>query len=129
MSERQGVLIVEDDGILALDLSITLSREGWGKIVMARNGEVAMRHFRNGNRPALILMDINLGKGMDGIATAECIRDIDADVVIVFHTAHADAETRSRAARVRPYAVVEKGATHSTLVAALAGIKPLGLTA
>ena len=91
------VLVVEDDGVLALDLAETLDDLGYTVAGTATRGEEAIDLARR-LHPNLILMDVGLAGDIDGIAAAEAIRD-EHDVPVVFLTAHADDDTLHRATR------------------------------
>jgi two-component system sensor histidine kinase/response regulator len=91
------VLVVEDDGVLALDLAETLDDLGYTVAGTATRGEEAIDLARQ-LHPQLILMDVGLAGDIDGIAAAEAIRD-EHDVPVVFLTAHADDNTLHRATR------------------------------
>ena len=91
------VLVVEDDGVLALDLAETLDDLGYTVAATATRGEEAIDLARR-LHPNLILMDVGLAGDIDGIAAAEAIRD-EHDVPVVFLTAHADDDTLHRATR------------------------------
>ena len=91
------VLVVEDDGVLALDLAETLDDLGYTVAGTATRGEEAIDLARQ-LHPQLILMDVGLAGDIDGIAAAEAIRD-EHDVPVVFLTAHADDDTLHRATR------------------------------
>jgi signal transduction histidine kinase len=89
------IMIVEDQRILALDLAETLDELGYTVAGMASRGEEAIELARQLS-PQLILMDVELDGDVDGITTAETIRD-EHDVPVVFLTAHADDDTLHRA--------------------------------
>ena len=89
------IMIVEDERILALDLAETLDELGYTVAGMASRGDEAIELARRLD-PQLILMDVGLDGDLDGIATAETIRD-EHDVPVVFLTAHADDDTLHRA--------------------------------
>jgi light-regulated signal transduction histidine kinase (bacteriophytochrome) len=91
------VLVVEDDGVLALDLAETLDDLGYTVAGTATRGEEAIDLARR-LHPNLILMDVGLAGDIDGIAAAEAIRE-EHDVPVVFLTAHADDDTLHRATR------------------------------
>lgn len=89
------ILVVEDDGVLALNLSDTLDELGYTVAGTATRGEEAIDLARR-LHPHLILMDVGLAGDIDGITAAESIRD-EHDVPVVFLTAHADDDTLHRA--------------------------------
>jgi signal transduction histidine kinase len=89
------IMIVEDERVLALDLAETLDELGYTVAGMASRGDEAIELARRLD-PQLILMDVRLEGDLDGIATAETIRD-EHDVPVVFLTAHADDDTLHRA--------------------------------
>jgi diguanylate cyclase (GGDEF)-like protein/PAS domain S-box-containing protein len=100
------VLIVEDELIFALDLQQTLSGLGYRVVGMVSNQKEAIQYAVQ-HRPDLILMDINLEAGGDGIATADEINRT-IDVPIVFLTAYADNDILRRAAKVAPHGYLVK---------------------
>jgi len=108
-----GVLLVEDDPILLFDLMRTVEDAGHRVLGTATRGEAAVTTFArilaSGTVPDLVLFDIHLGRGIDGITAAQAIRALHADVAIAFRSAHGDADTRARAATVDPVAFLEKG--------------------
>lgn len=64
MTERGPVLIVEDNEITAGSIAQVLRWEGY-RVLVAGNGEIALRLLRQGERPALILLDLMMPV-MDG---------------------------------------------------------------
>ncbi len=100
------ILIVEDETIVALDLKMRVQALGFTVAGVAHTGEDAVR--LNGElTPDLVLMDINLGKGMDGIEAATLISRA-THTPVVFITAYADPETLSRARSATPYGYLVK---------------------
>ena len=57
--------------------------------------------------PDIILMDIMLGSGIDGIETSERIHE-KVDVPIIFITASTDTATLRRAKKTAPYGYINK---------------------
>lgn len=104
MSDEDGtrarILIVEDEGIVALDIEKTLQELGFEVTGKAASAAEAMKSAA-ANRPDLVLMDVRIRGELDGIETAELLRR-DYDVPIAFLTAHGDAETIERAKRTSP---------------------------
>lgn len=105
-SEGTSILVVEDELIFALDLKQTLSGLGYQVVGMASSERDAV-NLALARRPGLVLMDINLGPGGDGIAAAAEINRC-FDVPIVFLTAYADGEILRRAGHVAPYGYLVK---------------------
>lgn len=100
------ILVVEDDGVLALHLADTLDDLGYTVAGTAARGEEAIDLARR-IHPHLILMDVGLAGDIDGITAAETIRD-EHDVPVVFLTSHADDDTLQRATHTDPSAVLVK---------------------
>jgi two-component system sensor histidine kinase/response regulator len=100
------ILVVEDDGVLALNLVDTLDELGYTVAGTATRGEEAIDLARR-LHPNLILMDVGLAGQIDGITAAETIRD-EHDVPVVFLTAHADEDTLHRATNLDASAYLVK---------------------
>lgn len=100
------LLLVEDESIVALDLSQQLQDMGYEVCAIADNGAEAIALTRR-HRPSLVLMDIVIKGGIDGIETARVI-DREFKVPVVFLTAYSDLETLERAVQTRPYAYITK---------------------
>jgi len=88
------ILIVEDEGITAMDLQETLKHLGYVVAGMADSGEDAVR-LAGDLRPDLVLMDIMLKGEMDGVAAAAQVRDL--GIPVVYLTAYTDESTLARA--------------------------------
>jgi PAS domain S-box-containing protein len=100
------ILIVEDEGIVAEDVRIGLQRLGYEVTGVVASGEEALASVQ-AHPPDLVLMDIQLRGGMDGIATARIVRD-KYHLPVVYLTAHSDAQTLSRATETEPYGFLLK---------------------
>jgi diguanylate cyclase (GGDEF)-like protein len=100
------ILIVEDESITALDVSFELTKIGYEVCGMEDTASRAIASVQK-NKPDLILMDIRLGDGGDGVEAAKQISQ-DHDLPIVFLTAHSDGQTLSRALDVSPYGYIVK---------------------
>src|SRR5215210_5403286 len=95
MSTGVKILIVEDETIVAADLTEKLRRIGYEVVGSTRRGEDAVT-IAAAERPTLVLMDIVLAGEMDGIEAADRIRQT-SNLPIVFLTAHSDTDTLARA--------------------------------
>ncbi|MEJ2715896.1 MAG: PAS domain S-box protein [Deltaproteobacteria bacterium] len=98
--ETPSILIVEDESIVAEDLRRSVVNFGYQVSAVAADGEEAVRQYRE-KQPDLVMMDIMLGEGMDGIEAAELIRSIH-DVPVIYLTAYADDKVLQRAKRTGP---------------------------
>ena len=83
---KASVLIVEDDGLIAMHLSEMLERAGYCVPDPEYSGEIALDHLKTRPRPDVILMDIGLGGKLDGIETAREIRRL-YNIPVIFLTA------------------------------------------
>jgi len=89
-----GVLIVEDERIIALDLANKVKRLGHQLLGVAHSGPEAVR-MAGELSPDLVLMDIMLDGSFDGIEAARRIREERA-VPVVFVSACNDQATMER---------------------------------
>ena len=100
------ILIVEDEKIIAKGIEKRLKSLGYTVAGMAATGEEALEKI-GALRPDLLLMDINLGAGMDGVAAAEIVR-VRFDLPVVFLTAFSDDATLQRAKLTEPFGYILK---------------------
>lgn len=100
------ILIVEDEAVIARDLQLLLEDLSYRVPAIAATAREALAHI-TAFAPDLILLDIRLADGSDGITVAEMIRDHWA-IPVVFLTAHADAVTVARAQATAPYGYLLK---------------------
>jgi len=106
------ILVVEDEQIVAMDLEATLTFMGY-QVTVSHTGMDAIAQVRR-QPPNLVLMDIRLQGGIDGVAAAEQIR-AESDLPIVFLTAYADEDTWQRVRTVTPYGYLVKPFDDRTL--------------
>lgn len=100
------VLIVEDDMIIAANLSIQLTSLGYEVTGVLPRGEEAIIHIRE-HTPHIILMDINLKGNLNGIATAKAILK-EKNIAIIYLTANSDDATFELAKETQPKAFIAK---------------------
>ncbi|OOV87472.1 GGDEF domain-containing response regulator [Oceanospirillum linum] len=111
------LFIVEDEAIIAMDLAEELEGAGFEVVGVAYDGESALEQLQDLD-PNLILMDIVLGNGMDGIQTAEQILKT-RSIPIIFLTAFSDTDTVARAAKTAPYGYITKPYNTQSLCASI----------
>lgn len=113
MGDQARVVIVEDEYIIAHDLEMQLEKLGYSVIGVFAQGEQAVEKLKS-DSPDLILMDIKLKGELDGIQTAEQIRE-DHDLPVVYVSALTDAKTLDRAKQSMPYGYLVKPFNERTL--------------
>ncbi|MEM9217547.1 MAG: EAL domain-containing protein [Cyanobacteria bacterium P01_F01_bin.150] len=94
------ILVVEDEGIVALDLQSSLMNLNYDVPYIADTGEEAIQLAHN-YQLDLVLMDIRLKGKMDGIEAAQIILKT-FNIPIIFLTAFADQSTLDRAKTLNP---------------------------
>jgi CheY-like chemotaxis protein len=100
------ILIVEDEVISALDLQLTLEEFGYETAKLVTTGEEAVM-LAGEERLEAVLMDINIGGGMDGIEAAEKIR-LAHGIPVIFMTGYSDEEMIAKANHISPVAILSK---------------------
>ena len=100
------IMIVEDEAIVAADLSGKLGQLGYTISGTTDRGEEAIALAREW-RPDLVLMDIRLAGIMDGVEAAEIIRR-ECDLPVIYLTAHSDRATLDRAKWTEPFGYILK---------------------
>ncbi|HAD82436.1 MAG: hypothetical protein A2509_08650 [Candidatus Edwardsbacteria bacterium RIFOXYD12_FULL_50_11] len=116
MSKAQ-ILVVEDERIVASDIEKRLKMLGYNVLELATSGEEAVERAKT-ILPDLVLMDIVLKGGMDGISAADTIHTL-LNIPVVFLTAYADPDTLSRAKKSEPYGYLIKPFEERELIAAI----------
>ncbi|MFK5974251.1 MAG: response regulator transcription factor [Flavobacteriaceae bacterium] len=106
MDKSIRVLIVEDDMIIAENLSVQLTKLGYDIVGIVSKGEEAIS-FAKDNTLDILLLDINLRGVLDGINTAKCIQK-HRDIPIIYLTANSDEATFKKAKETRPKAFITK---------------------
>ncbi len=111
------VLLVEDEAIIAFEEASQLRSFGY-EVITAGHGEEAVRLASKELGADLVLMDIDLGEGIDGAETARRIL-ADRGIPIVFLTSHSERETVERVRNISRYGYVMKDAGAFVLQASL----------
>ena len=100
------ILVVEDEAIIACDISQQLFKLGYDAVGHASRGEEAIA-MAEALLPDLVLMDIQLAGDMDGISAGQTIRARLA-LPIVFLTAFAADDLLARAKLIEPFGYILK---------------------
>lgn len=107
------ILIVEDDAISGKFLQKSLSIHGYETPLLAFSAEELEQRLAE-SRPDLILMDIRLGGGVDGIDAARNLVSIHG-IPVIYLTAYTDPDTVRRAKGTDPYGFLVKPVNISEL--------------
>src|SRR5262245_22052138 len=100
------ILIVEDEAVVAEDLSCKVKALGYDVVGVFSTGEEAIIAAQRGSID-LVLLDIQLRGSLDGIETAKKLQHV-CNPAIVFTTAHSDPETLDKANATDPYGYILK---------------------
>lgn len=100
------IMIVEDESIVAMDISNMLQNLGYSVSGIAGSGEEAIQSVQE-NLPDLVLMDIMLRGEVDGIEAAEYIHN-NFHIPVVYLTAYSDNKTLERAKITEPFGYILK---------------------
>ena len=118
---QKKILIVEDESIIAEDISDSLISLGYRITGMVYSGEEAIEAAAK-CRPDLVLMDVNLQGEIDGITAAAEIR-ARFQIPVVYLTAYADENTLRRVSATKPFGYIvkpfEEKNLHTTIQLAL----------
>ena len=117
MVEQVGIFIVEDEALIAADIAVMLRGLGYRVAGTAVSGNEALAKIGQ-TMPDLVLMDIVLSDGLDGIEVAEQLK-ARYDLPVVFLTAYADALSLQHAKITSPYGYVLKPFTERDLQIAI----------
>jgi PAS domain S-box-containing protein len=111
--EQKTILLVEDDLVITMDETHLLKSFGYD-VVIAKSGEEAVQIATGNDKIALILMDVNLGVGMDGPEAAKQILG-KRNLPIVFLSSHTDKEYVERIKMIAGYGYVVKDSSDIVL--------------
>ena len=109
------VVVVEDEGLIRMDVVATLQEAGYEVVGEGADGEEAIK-LATELDPDLVVMDIKMPK-LDGISAAEKIAELKIPVVLL--TAFSQADLVSRAAEAGAMAYVTKPFKPSDLLPAI----------
>jgi PAS domain S-box-containing protein len=115
--KRKKILLVEDEIIIAMNEANLLIENGYD-VIMATSGKKAIERIGNTPDISLILMDIDLGKGIDGTETAKIILEY-KNIPIVFLTSHVEKDVISKVKEITRYGYIIKGSNDFVLLSSI----------
>lgn len=118
---KKNIIIVEDDEITALNLKLSLQKQGYDILSICNNVKQAKLDIDK-YVPDIVIIDISLQKSNDGIELAKDIR-INHNIPFIFLTSYSDDEIISQAKLTEPYGYIVKpfdpSSLHATIQVAL----------
>jgi CheY-like chemotaxis protein len=100
------ILIVENQMIIAADVSLQFSKLGYDVIGINTRSEDALKTIAS-NRPDIVLMNIELQGKAEGLRTARIILE-NFQIPVVFLSANTDKELFKDVIDTKPYAFITK---------------------
>ncbi|HEO98166.1 MAG: response regulator [Campylobacterales bacterium] len=101
------ILIVEDESIVAMEIKIYLSKQGYNVMGIASNSNDALSIVTS-HKIDIVMMDISIKGNKDGIETALMIKKHHPMMQIIFLTAYNDEHHIDRAIEIDPVAYLTK---------------------
>jgi PAS domain S-box-containing protein len=115
--KKRKLLIVEDEVIIALTESAMLRSNGYETQAVS-SGELAVEAVKNNDDIDLVLLDLNLGSGINGAETSRRILGI-RDLPIIFLTSHTGKEIVDQVKTITRYGYVIKGSGEYLLISSI----------
>ena len=97
-NENASILVVDDEAAIRYSVSKTLQRVGYS-VREAANGEDALDVIRGGTFD-VVLTDIRMPPGLDGVELIRRIKDTDPDTIVILMTAYPSLPTAVEALRL-----------------------------
>jgi CheY-like chemotaxis protein len=114
-NKSRRVLVVEDEGLIAHDISTRLTALGHEVVASVGTAEEALGKASGAD---IVLMDIRIDGPVDGIEAAARIRER-YHLPVIFLTAHADRPTVERAKLTGAFGYLVKPIAHASLNTAI----------
>ncbi len=104
--KNKTILIVEDESLIALYEAQLLKNFGYD-VIMVNSGEKAIKSIEQNCNINMVLMDIDLGIGIDGEETSRQILKL-KNIPIVFLTSHSEEEYVEKVKEISRYGLIIK---------------------
>ncbi len=104
--ETKTILLVEDEAIIAMAQAQTIKAFGY-EVITVHTGDKAVQAVADNMNISMVLMDVDLGSGIDGTEAARQILAF-RDIPIVFLTSHSEKEYVERVKEITRYGYVIK---------------------
>ncbi|MEO1435533.1 MAG: response regulator transcription factor [Bacteroidota bacterium] len=100
------ILVVEDEPLIARDIAEFLEEEGYSVLAICYTVQSALDQLSI-EAPDFCILDVNLGKGPDGISFAEYLQE-KHQIPFLFLTSYTDRHTLERAKKTMPLGYISK---------------------
>lgn len=114
---QRTILLVEDEAIIAMAEAGMLKKNGY-VVQTAYSGSTAVEAVRSDGVIDLVLMDLDLGSGIDGAEAAELIL-LAKNLPVLFLSSHTEPEVVERTERIASYGYVVKNSGETVLLASI----------
>lgn len=108
------LLLVDDNAVIAMNHKMILQKNGF-ELILVFSGEEAVETVKNTPAVSLVLMDIDLEAGIDGVEATRRILAI-RDVPVVFLTNHSERAFVKKVKQITNYGYVLKNAGEFVLL-------------
>lgn len=117
LKKKLSILLVEDQPVIAMAEAAMLKKNGY-EVIISGTGEQAIKIVEEDPNIDLILMDIDLGKGIDGTEAAQKILKI-IRVPVVFLSNHTEKDIVEKTEKITSYGYVVKNSGETVLIASI----------
>jgi len=117
VGRQKTILLVEDEFLIALAEKKTLEKYGFS-VVSAGTGEQAVEKATGDPGIDLVLMDIDLGPGMDGTRAARAILET-RELPVVFLSSHTERQVVEMTEGITSYGYIVKNSGETVLIASV----------
>src|SRR4030067_531646 len=100
------VLVVDDEKSILEALSDTLRDDGY-EVINASSGEEALTLVKE-QPPELILLDVWMSPGIDGLETLKAIKEIAPEPIVIMISGHGNVDIAVQATKLGAYDFLEK---------------------
>ncbi len=114
---KKTILLVEDEALIALAKQRNLEKYDYN-VLTINTGEKAIKISRENDNIDLILMDIDLGRGIDGTEAAELILK-ERNIPVVFLSSHTEPEIVKKTEKITSYGYIVKNSGITVLDASI----------
>ncbi|HOT74370.1 MAG TPA: PAS domain S-box protein [Candidatus Wallbacteria bacterium] len=112
---RKTILLVEDESTTAFLETAILENYGFD-VICVDTGEAAIEKISSALQIDMVLMDINLGSGIDGTRAAETILNI-RELPLIFLSSHTEREVVEKTEGITSYGYIVKNTGETVLIA------------